>query len=82
MSLVVTNNGISVMNELAYPTDRPIGPHWVSLQHSLRPLAGGGGGSPRPPQEPHPLLSPSGFGHTGYAVSCTLGPPNSDTSGP
>jgi len=28
-----------------------------------------GGGSPRPPQELHPLLGPSGFGHTGYAVS-------------
>jgi len=28
-----------------------------------------GGGSPRLPQEPHPLLGPSGFGHTGYAVS-------------
>jgi len=28
-----------------------------------------GGGSPRPSQEPHPLLGPSGFGHTNYAVS-------------
>jgi len=28
-----------------------------------------GGGLLRPPQEPHPLLGPSGFGHTGYAVS-------------
>jgi len=28
-----------------------------------------GGGLPRPHQELHPLLGPSGFGHTGYAVS-------------
>jgi len=30
------------------------GPHWGSVQHSLRPLAGGDGCLPRPPQEPHP----------------------------
>ena len=35
-----------------------------------------GGGSPRPPQEPHPLLGPSGFGHTGYAVSSPNTPEN------
>jgi len=35
-----------------------------------------GGGSPRPPQEPHPLLGPSGFGHTGYAVSASNTPEN------
>jgi len=51
------------------------GPQWGSLQHSLRPLAGGEGGSPRPPQEPHPLFGPSGFGHTGYAVSSPNTPP-------
>ena len=39
-----------------------------SLQISLRPLAGGEGAR-RVPQEPHPLIGPSGFGHTGYAVS-------------
>jgi len=58
------------------PGLRP-GPHWGSLQHSLRPLAGGDrGGSPRSPQEPYALLGPSGFGHTGYAVSSPNTPEN------
>ena len=29
-----------------------------------------GGGSPRPPQEPDPLLGPSGFGHIKQATLC------------
>ena len=33
-----------------------------------------GGGSQRSPQEPHPLLGPSGFDHTGYAVSSPTPP--------
>jgi len=35
-----------------------------------------GGGSPRPTQEPYPLLGPSGFGNTGYAVSSPTPPEN------
>ena len=44
------------------------GPHWGSLQRSLRPLAGGEGARRILPKNPT-LLGPSGFGHTGYAVS-------------
>jgi len=39
-----------------------------------------GGGSPRPPQEPHPLLGPSGFGHTGYMLCRPPTPPKINPS--
>ena len=55
------------------PGLRP-GPHWGKLTALPQTPSWWKGGLPRPPQEPHPLLGPSGFGHTGYAVSSLNNP--------
>ena len=83
------NNGVSFCSKDCFYAFYKLGnaPKSVSAGASPRTLLGKltalpetpslwGGGSPRPPQEPHLLLGPSGFGHTGYAVSSPNTPEN------